>query len=50
MHDYKKTIKTITDYDFRIQPGIRILSNYLQEKFARLPWSDNNYNLREFIE
>lgn len=48
--DYKKTIKTITDYDFRIQPGTRILSNYLHEKFARLPWSDINFNLKEFIE
>lgn len=48
--DYKKTIKAITDYNFRIQPGTRILSNYLQEKFIRLPWNNINFDLREFID
>ena len=44
--DFAKKI-AITDYDFRIQPGTRILSNYLQEKFARLPWSDINLDLKK---
>lgn len=45
----EKSIKSITDYDFRIQPGTNILSNYLQQKFARLPWMNMNLNLNEFI-
>lgn len=35
-----KTIKALTDYDFRIQPGSNILMNYLQSNFMRLPWID----------
>lgn len=47
--DYQKSIKAITDYDFRIQPGTRILYNYLQEKFARLPWREIKIDFKNLM-
>lgn len=36
----KRTIKAITDYDFRIQRGSNTIINYLNGKFSRLPWQE----------
>lgn len=35
-----RSIKAITDFDFRIQRGSNTIINYLNGKFSRLPWQE----------
>ena len=45
-----KKINTLSDYDFRVQPGSNVLAKYLDDYYGGLPWQGMNVDFNKIIE